>query len=165
MAYIYELKQRKCDAQGCGHYGASRGSRTHNGVDLCIISDSEVELGFSGEVVKVGYPYGSKNKSHIRYVGIKFSENYQRILSGLYQKNYWHCRVFYVKPSVKKGDIIEANSTVGLSQNLGEFYPGITEHVHFEVYSVPAGMDVSNKSFFTYVNPNRFLSFLRGDSE
>ncbi len=43
-------------------------------------------------------------------------------------------RQLYVDPSVKVGDRVEAGETViGLAQNLGPRFPGMSNHVHVEV--------------------------------
>lgn len=110
--------KRKCDKFGCGHFGASRGDRTHNGDDYACTPRSQVFSPVKGEVTKLGYPYG--NDLSFRYVQITI--------------NFEHnVRVFYVDPLVKVGDIVTKDTIIGYSQELGERYPGITEHVHLEV--------------------------------
>lgn len=57
---LHKMKARKCDARGCGHFGASRGDRQHNGVDLaCMIAsgDSDITFGIDGQGVRNGYPF------------------------------------------------------------------------------------------------------------
>jgi murein DD-endopeptidase MepM/ murein hydrolase activator NlpD len=148
------MGKRDCDSQGCGFYGASRsgGTRKHNGIDLCqedgtsLPVGTEIQTGFAeGEVVKVGWAYGDPNKSHLRYVAIRV-------------KDYF-VRVFYIEPTVKVGDKVYPDTVIGKSLSLGEFYEGITEHVHFEVYSV-RGEDIHNRRNFKYYDPNLVLNFI-----
>lgn len=163
---IAELKQRKCDHQGCGHYGAPRGKRKHVGVDLAISPNNPVRLGFEGKVVKAGWPYSDPKKSHIRYLAINVSENINRACEELYGEGKYYCRVFYMSPAVKLGYSIEPDTIIGFSQKLGSFYPEITEHIHFELYRLKDNArGIHKKSNFIYVDPNEFLSFLRGDAK
>lgn len=130
---LYELKQRECDTQGCGHWGASRGSRRHNGVDLECNIGTSINAPISGKVTKLGFPYGASDKLHLRYVEIESSD--------------YFFRVFYVDPAVKVGDEVALDTVIGHSQELGCFFPGITEHVHFEI----------KDKHENYVDPNPFL--------
>ena len=116
---LSELDIRGCDRQGCGHFGASRGTRKHNGVDLVCMPGDEIQSPVNGIVTKIGYPYGGRDKHHIRYV---------QVTCGQYE-----FRVFYVKPMVEVGQLVTTNSVLGFAQDLGGFYPEITEHIHFEI--------------------------------
>ena len=154
---LSEMGYRKCDAQGCGHYRASRGSRLHMGQDLVKPDETsldigtKVETGLTGVVVKVGWPYSGSDKSHIRYIAIKL---------GVY-----YCRIFYVTPLVSVGDTIKPDDVIGLSQCLGEFYAGITEHVHFECYKLvdPQGGE-HDKNNFSYIDPKIVLEVMRSNT-
>lgn len=106
------------DSFGSGHYGASRGSRKHNGKDYACYPNSKIFSPVSGKVTKIGYPYS--NDLSFRYVQITTAEGY-------------NVRVFYIEPSVKLNDIVDENRLIGSSQELGIRYPKITEHVHLEV--------------------------------
>lgn len=123
MKFIAPLRGR--DSYGFGHFGASRGSRKHNGVDHVCVPGSKIFSPVEGEVTKLGYPYG--DDLSLRYVQITTKEGY-------------NVRVFYVKPFVSVGDLITDDDIIGSSQKLGDRYPidkdhplGITEHVHLEV--------------------------------
>lgn len=116
---LTDLPIRGADPQGAGHFGAPRGSRTHRGIDLKCEPGSHVPSPVGGEVTKIGYPYGDPNKNHIRYVQISHGD--------------YDFRVFYVDPMVEVGQIIMPEEIIGVSQSLAEFYPGVTEHVHFEI--------------------------------
>lgn len=154
--YLHEMGKRQPDVQGAGHYGASRsrGTRTHKGIDLCNPDDThlpigtEVQCGFSGEVVKVGLAYSDTDKRHLRYVAIKLDN--------------WYARIFYINPTVKVGDKVTPDMVIGTSLELGRFYKGITEHVHFEVYKLRSDKEgMHNKRNFIYVDPNVVLEFMR----
>ncbi len=113
---------RQGDKWGSGVYGARRGSRVHKGVDYACAKGSVILAVSPGVVTKIGYPYDPSNekKGHYRYV---------QITTDLGA----HERYFYISPSVEKGDIIEAGDALGEAQGLLKLYPGITDHIHFEV--------------------------------
>lgn len=105
---------RKPDSFGDGEYGASRGDRKHNGIDFA----PQVHAVSSGTVTKIGYPYGND----LTYFYVQITDN-----------NGNDARYFYVQPCVKVGDKINAGQVIGIMQDLGKRYPGITPHFHFEV--------------------------------
>jgi hypothetical protein len=131
--HLHNLEQRQCDKQGCGHWGASRGSRKHRGVDMACDIGTPIYSPVSGKVTKLGFPYGDSNKHHIRYVEIENSE--------------YKFRVFYVDPCVVTGQEVTLSTVIGESQELECFYNGITEHVHLEI----------KDKHGNYVDPNPFL--------
>jgi len=110
--------QRKSDCFGQGHYGASRGSRKHNGEDHACTPESKVFSPVDGKITKLGYPYG--DDLSFRYVQITTEIGY-------------NVRVFYVEPDVEVGEFVTKDTIIGRSQKLGDRYPDINEHVHLEV--------------------------------
>ncbi|MCH9735882.1 MAG: M23 family metallopeptidase [Actinomycetia bacterium] len=135
-------KRRTSDSYGSGYFGASRGSRKHNGVDLCCDPNSTVCSNVSGTVTKLGYPYA--DDLSFRYVQVQDSSN----------RNH---RFYYVNPSVELNDEIMIGDEIGRSQELGIRYPkndkrplGIQEHVHYEVVVYVDGKK-------NYLDPNNFL--------
>ena len=127
---------RGTDKHGSGAFGASRGSRTHNGVDLACYKDSIIGSPCEGVVTKRGFPYSQddQRKHHLRYVEI--TDKYDR-----------KHRVFYAFPSVEAGDLVFVGMDIGVSQGLADIYPGITDHIHYEIiedgeYINPEGVSV-----------------------
>lgn len=116
---LTEMVIRGCDSQGCGHFGASRGTRKHNGIDLVCIPGTKVQSLVTGRVSKIGYPYAGHDKRKIRYVQVTCGD--------------YDFRVFYVNPMVEVGQLVNTDSILGFSQTLDVFYPDITEHVHLEI--------------------------------
>ncbi len=112
---------RVMDKFGSGAYGASRGRRTHKGVDVACYQGSKIPAIKSGRVTKIGYPYrlDDKKRGHLRYVEITVDDEKHRY--------------FYVSSFVKVGDLVEAGQVIGKAQGLLEIYPGITDHIHFEI--------------------------------
>jgi len=112
------LARRITDQWGQGHFGAPRGSRQHNGQDYVCPPGSTVLSPVSGEVTKLGFPYA--DDLSFRYVQITDSRGVDH-------------RVFYVDPEVLAGQIVCIDSPIGKSQDLDKRYPGITQHVHYEI--------------------------------
>jgi murein DD-endopeptidase MepM/ murein hydrolase activator NlpD len=110
------MEIRKCDAHGCGHYGASRGARKHNGVDLLTPSGAGIQSPIYGTVTKLGYTYGDD-----------LSFRYVQISNGGYD-----IRLFYVDPGVSVGELVSAGQFIGTAQDLTRRYDKIANHVHLE---------------------------------
>jgi len=115
------IKLRGTDCHGSGAFGASRGMRTHNGVDIVTHTNEVVTAYEGGTVTKLGYPYNPNDdeKGGFRYVEITCGDNRHRY--------------FYVGLLVELGDDIERGQTIGWSQGMEHVYPGITQHVHYEI--------------------------------
>ena len=132
---LSELKRRGSDGFGSGHFGASRGPRTHNGVDLLAGTGEDIDSPVVGTITKLGYPYG--DDLSYQYVQISVED--------------YDFRVFYVEPSVKVGDEVTADTVIGVVQHLGSRYHGIPNHVHFEI-----------KKDGDYLDPTRTLIGMGG---
>lgn len=126
------------DNHGAGYYGASRGSRFHNGVDFVFSCNDEVRAFVPGEVTKLGYAYASDLKW--RYVEIRTRDNRYN-------------RYFYVNPGVEVGQKIHEGEVIGCAQGIENKYPGMTPHVHFEAF----GGKANGKPIY-YLDPIKYLS-------
>jgi len=132
---------RGIDPLGSGAYRASRGGRKHNGIDLCVAPLQGVYSHVDGEVTKLGWPYGTGNKSKkdilkskLRYVQVT-------------DKTGLNHRFFYVKPMVTLGDPIDVGDLLGSCEDLKAIWFLMKNHVHYEV---------KNKAG-SYLDPNKFL--------
>ena len=127
--------QRTIDKHGSGAWMASRGARSHYGVDYACWPESQVLCGTVGVVSKVGWPYSPEDpkRGHLRYVEIHTSLGYD-------------VRYMYIKPTVKKGEKVSKDQVIGVSQDLTEVYPGITPHVHVDV-----------RKLSEYINPETYF--------
>lgn len=122
------------DAYGSGFFGASRGHRKHNGVDVACYKGSEILSVTPGVVTKIGYPYRQSDakKKHYRYVEV--TQDGKRF------------RYFYISPLVSKGDVVQSGTVLGIAQGLLSVYPSITDHIHVEIklandrYEDPTGL-------------------------
>jgi len=121
---------RRCDAWGEGHFGAPRGCRVHNGVDIIARPDMPVRSPIHGLVVRVAEPYDD-----------------DAVLSGLLLRGLGvheglETKLFYVAPEpCLIGQVVQAGATIGRVQSLQTRYPGITDHVHLEVFMREARID------------------------
>ena len=127
-----KLNIRGQDAQGSGEWLASRGNRFHKGEDVVCYAGDRILSHTDGFVSKIGYPYNPSNekKGHLRYVEITDSEKSK-------------IRYFYIKATVERGQKVVKNEQIGISQDLTQIYPGITQHYHLEIIA--------------YVQPTKYL--------
>ena len=112
---------KRSDAAGEGHFGASRGSRTHKGQDYECFPGAIIESPIKGYITKLGYPYADD-----------LSYRYVEITQSLSTNKY---RIFYVEPSVKLGDGVLPGDAIGAAQDVAKRYPNesMTCHVHLEI--------------------------------
>jgi len=123
---------RPPDCFGSGEFGASRGNRTHKGIDYAAQPNSKVLALRAGKVTKLGYTYSDDLR--FRYVQVTDSKGY-------------NLRYFYVEPMVKVGKTILVDDCLGTVQDLDERYKGITPHIHFEIKDKNS-MIINPKDYF-----------------
>jgi len=134
------MEFRGTDEHGSGAYKAPRGTRLHNGIDICCEVGDAVTALSDGRVTKIGYPYNpsDEKKGHLRYVQVT-------------DDNGFDVRYFYIKPGVPKGYRINTGDVLGMAQGLASIYPGITEHYHFEVLKMINGHKV-------FIDPEQYIN-------
>lgn len=113
------LSYRLTDVHGQGHFGASRGSRTHDGVDIITTNGEAVYAPMSGIVSRLPQPYSSDSY----YKGVDIEKDNKKV------------RIFYIKPVVSINQKVRKGQLIGYAQNIESKYTGITNHVHLE-YSI-----------------------------
>jgi len=128
------LEKRGSDDFGSGEFGASRGSRTHKGIDYTAPAGAELISPVDGEVTKLGYPYASDLS--FRYVEVTDTDGIRH-------------RMFYVSPDVAVGDSVSRQDPIGKVQDIAGKYNTDTRkmknHVHYEIIV-----------WGEYVNPEEF---------
>ena len=112
---------RTHDRHGAGHFGAPRGSRTHRGIDIVFTAGQNVYSPIDGVVTRRAFPYADD----LRYSGVLITGN------GIWTD--FDAMMFYMTLTATVGTNIAAGSQVGIAQDLGTKYPGITNHIHFEL--------------------------------
>lgn len=114
-----ENKHRECDNHGCGHFGASRGSRDHKGVDIVTVPGQAILSPITGKVVRIAYPYASD----LSYKGL------------LLENDKYVVKIFYINPTIAIGSQVTAGQKIAEAQDIAAKYsPGMTNHAHIEVY-------------------------------
>jgi len=115
------------DAWGAGHFGAPRGKRVHEGLDLLIPAGSALVSPIFGRIHRIGYPYA--NDLSFRIVEIRAET-----------RDLW--RFFYVKPLdifKEPGVVIARGHFLGTVQDLSKRFPAeegreaMPNHVHLEI--------------------------------
>lgn len=119
---LLEAIKRGTDDFGSGDYGASRGGRTHTGIDYCAEPGQPVCTSVAGTVTKLGYPYASD-----------LSYRYVQITDALGNDH----RFFYVQPGVEMGAWVNPGDTIGEAQDIAGKYADdsrvMKNHIHYEV--------------------------------
>ena len=133
------LKLRGLDAWGDGSYGASRGTRTHRGIDFITEPGDEILSPVKGRVSKIGFPYSPKKGDKILYKYVQVTD----------YKGCKH-RIFYCEPTVAVDLHVDTTSVIGLAQDIASKYStpsrSMKNHAHYEI--IDADGD--------YVNPEDY---------
>lgn len=123
---------RKCDAHGCGHFGASRGNRKHNGVDVLTNEGDLILSPIRGLVTRYAVPYANDPT----YKGIEI------------QNEKYTIKIFYIVPTIAVGTKVDAGMVIGKAQNIAKRYSaGMQNHVHIEVYDYKGNLLNPEKLF------------------
>ena len=125
---LSRMRLRGQDQHGYGYFGASRsgGSRQHNGIDLVCTPGEAVFSPIAGTVQRYADPYGDG-----RYGGI------------LIEGEELSVKMFYLSPVVPVGTKVRRGQQIGVAQAISRKYPGITEHIHLELYQGKQLLDPS----------------------
>lgn len=111
-------KLRDCDPFGCGNFGAPRGTRKHNGIDLIVSPGQDIFSPITGKVTRIAYPYASD----LSYKGLEIVNEQYKV------------KIFYINPTVAIPSVVTAGQKIAEAQNIAAKYGStMTNHVHFEV--------------------------------
>lgn len=118
---LVNMRSRIQDKFGSGEYGASRdrGTRSHKGIDIITSSGEEVYAPFEANIIRQTFPY----KNDPSYEGV--------VLQGTGKWKGYEAKVFYVT-GLLSGPVKEG-MLMAHAQDLTKKYPGITNHLHFEI--------------------------------
>lgn len=125
--FIYNLTDdmevRGCDPKGCGHYGASRGSRKHMGIDLVVERGAPIYSPITGYISRYPYPYASD----LRFKGVE--------IIGEKEHKDLKIKIFYCSPTVSINTKITKGQKVAVAQAITDKYGlKMTNHIHVEFY-------------------------------
>lgn len=126
---------RNCDAYGCGHFGASRGTRKHNGIDFKVHENEAIKAPFDCTILRYGYPYANDvTQQLIEIKGL-----------GIYSE--YTAKIMYIKPVHPFGTNIPKGDTLCTAGNIASKHGNaMTNHVHFELYK--NGVLINPEPFF-----------------
>jgi RHS repeat-associated protein len=124
------------DVWGSGHYGASRdsGTRSHAGVDYIGNVGGAVVAPYSGSMEVL-------NENEVRITTLPDATSTQI-----------SCRLLHIVPNDAVGSIRQVTEadTIGRVEDITGQYPGITTHVHLEIYTIQDGQT-------TRQNPRNYI--------
>lgn len=121
---IQPSQKMRNDSKGDGHFGASRGRRTHNGLDLIVVPGSAVYCPIEGYMKRVAFPYGA-GKRNKKWLGCAIEG------MGLYRG--YEVKIFYMDPFLM-GEDVYPNDIIGKAQAISKKYSSqMIDHLHVEV--------------------------------
>ena len=123
FANVLRVQRIRSDAAGDGHFGAGRGMRLHQGLDLQVEPGEDVFSPVDGRFIRRGYPYASDERYHLA------------VLNG----EGYEVKAMYVAPdpSLKPGDRVKRGQYIGKAENVAAKYGGAMQpHIHVEVRKV-----------------------------
>ena len=121
-------KPVRSDAWGDGRYGARRKRNdgttyAHKGVDFTCVPKQNVVAPITAVYKRIAYPYADSRE----YAG------------ALFEAEWCEYKMFYYRPTIEPGQIVEASCTVGKAQDISKRYGPdckMVPHVHFEIVRV-----------------------------
>lgn len=112
------------DGAGIGTYGAPRGNRLHNGVDLVCVPGAAIYSPIDGIIVREAYPYAGD----LKWSGCLISGT-QMEVKMFYMRLAHHIRKAFPYS-------VSAGEEIGWAQDITKKYPNepnMTPHVHLEL--------------------------------
>lgn len=121
---VSPYQKMRNDARGDGFFGASRGRRTHNGLDIIVTAGSAVYSPIEGVIFRKAYPYGTM-RGNAEWEGL--------VIVGLGDYRGYEVKLFYTRPFIM-GDYVFPGDIIGVAQDISRKYsPSMIDHVHIEV--------------------------------
>jgi hypothetical protein len=113
------------DEAGQGFFGAPRGKRSHNGVDLECVPGQVVLSPISGKIVREAYPYAGD----LKWTGCLI------VAKGIEIKMFYMRLYHHIRKELKSGSVrCVERLPIGVCQDITNKYPdqGMTPHLHLE---------------------------------
>lgn len=121
------------DDRGSGHFGSSRGGRTHNGIDIRVQPGDEIYAPLDMYVERT-----SKANSRTATEGIRFVP---RSLSDGTHGYIWYFRPY--KHVI--GQWVTEGTPLGVAQDIaGEYGGGMQNHIHIEQWAGDNAINIEN---------------------
>lgn len=127
---------RGCNSSGCGAFGAGRGNRDHNGVDINVNPGSSIKAPFSGTLLRKGFRIYIDSRPALEGIEIVHESGYEM-------------KIFYVTTSLPIGHRFNAGDVIAIAQNMKQYYsnPEMPNHAHLEIRD-PQGNIVDFTNWF-----------------
>lgn len=141
MKFIKGKQVIRDDSEGSGHFGASRGSRKHNGVDIVVIPGEDIIAPDSGVIVRKASADSNKN-----YEGFLFKSD-----SG------YEAKAFYLDLDENLiGKRVSKGQKIGVAQDVSQKYnlPNMLPHIHVEIYRNGTLVNAEEEIFSEKKNPD-----------
>lgn len=111
------------DAAGQGHFGARRGKRTHQGLDLLATAGEPVMAPVAGTFIRSGRPYANDSRYRLAVIHGGGKE--------------WKLMYVDQLPTLKPGDRVKAGQVIGTAQDIVAKYGApMRNHIHVEVRTI-----------------------------
>ncbi len=131
----------RCDGWGQGHFGAPRGNKQHDGLDLIVTPTQPIFSMIDGMVEKYEQCYSHDP----RWRGIQIANSQLRV------------ELWYMEPlHVKVGEFVKVGDLVGAAQDISTKYPptekapyNMKPHIHVRV-TLRAFTTIANGRFVSY---------------
>lgn len=121
---VQPYQKMRNDDRGDGYFGASRGRRRHNGLDIITTEGSAVYCPIAGVMKRMAYPYGT-GRNNEQWEGC--------VIEGVGLYKGYEVKIFYMKPFMM-GEFVYPNDIVGKAQAISKKYsPAMIDHLHVEV--------------------------------
>lgn len=123
---LLPVQRIRSDRMGSGHYGAPRGKRVHNGIDLVADPLDVITSPVNGRVVK--FPTVYRDTPEFRGIDIE-GEGYI-------------FRIFYALPvaGLRIGSEVRRGQPIGVAQDIAAHHGGgMVNHIHVEARRVVGG--------------------------
>jgi murein DD-endopeptidase MepM/ murein hydrolase activator NlpD len=133
LAPIKDNQQiRGCNSTGCGSFGASRGGRAHNGIDINFDPDEIVKSPINGVVTRTGFRVYSNSRPELK--GMEIQADSGEII-----------KLFYVKDWRNPGTRIKKGDYIARAVNMTQYYSAaMPNHVHIELRQNGVIQDITN---------------------
>ncbi len=119
-----QYQRMRNDSQGDGFFGASRGNRSHHGIDILVTAGSAVYCPIEGVMLRMAYPYGTA-RGNDQWEGC--------VIVGVGDYRGYEVKIFYMRPFVI-GDYLFPGDIIGVAQDISRKYnPSMMDHLHVEV--------------------------------
>lgn len=121
---------RGVDNWGSGAFGASRGSRKHEGIDYVAAPGETIYSPITGVIERPAYPY----EDDLTYTGAVISNAKHEV------------KIFYIALTVPVGTFVKAGDIIAKAQNIAEKYGSdMMNHIHLEIREKKSGKILNPK--------------------